>query len=79
VDNITVTKKAFNLLFKGTELVVAGKLKDPKSDFNSTLDADSTEGNFKGPAIVTCFDFPIIPPVAVPQKRQIGIKLIGTM
>jgi len=68
-----VTKKSFNLLFKGTELVVAGKLKDGKSpDFNGTLNADSIEGNFKGPVIITCFDFPIVPPEVVPQKRRIG-------
>lgn len=72
VDNDTVTKKSFNLLFRGTELVVAGKLKDPKPDFNNTLDADSTEGNFIGPTIVTCFDYPIMPPVSNPQTRQIG-------
>ncbi|XP_022172077.1 inter-alpha-trypsin inhibitor heavy chain H4-like isoform X2 [Myzus persicae] len=67
VDNVTVTKKSFNLLFKGTELVVAGKLKDGKlPDFNGTLNADSTEGDFKGPVIITCFDFPIVPPEAVP-------------
>ncbi|XP_022178934.1 inter-alpha-trypsin inhibitor heavy chain H3-like [Myzus persicae] len=73
VDNVTVTKKSFNLLFKGTELVVAGKLKDGKlPDFNGTLNADSTEGDFKGPVIITCFDFPIVPPDAVPQKRRIG-------
>lgn len=70
VDNITVTKKSFNLLFKGTELVVAGRLIDSKSEFNSTLDADSTEGNFQGPVIVTCFDFPIVP--SDPQTRKIG-------
>jgi len=68
-----VTKKSFNLLFKGTELVVAGKLKDDKlPDFNSTLNADSTEGDFKGPVIITCFDYPIVPPDAVPQKKRIG-------
>ncbi|CAI6345355.1 unnamed protein product [Macrosiphum euphorbiae] len=73
VDNVTVTKKTFNLLFKGTELVVAGKLKDGNlPDFNSTLNADSTEGDFKGPVIITCFGFPIVPPEVVPQKRRIG-------
>lgn len=71
MDNITVTKQSFNLLFKGTELIVAGKLKDTRSEFNSTLNADSTDGNFEGPVLVTCFDFPIVPPV--PQKRKIGI------
>jgi hypothetical protein len=59
-------------LFKGTELIVAGKLKVPENNFNSTLNADSMEGNFEGPIIVTCFDFPIIPPVSVPQQRRIG-------
>jgi len=68
-----VTKKSFNLLFKGTELVVAGKLKDGKPiDFNGTLNADSTEGDFKGPVIITCFDIPIVPPDVVPHKRRIG-------
>ncbi|KAL5240415.1 hypothetical protein ACI65C_007825 [Semiaphis heraclei] len=73
VDNITVTKKSFNLLFKGTELVVAGKLKHGNSiDFNGTLNADSTEGDFKGPVIITCYDIPIVPPEAVPHKRRFG-------
>ncbi|XP_060853460.1 inter-alpha-trypsin inhibitor heavy chain H4-like [Rhopalosiphum padi] len=73
VDNITVTKKSFNLLFKGTELVVAGKLKDGASpDFNGTLNADSTEGNFQRPVVVTCFDIPIIPPTDLPKTRRIG-------
>ncbi|CAH1724076.1 unnamed protein product [Aphis gossypii] len=73
VDNITVTKKSFNLLFKGTELVVAGKLKDGTSpDFNGTLNADSTEGNFNRPVVVTCFDIPIIPPTSLPTQRRIG-------
>ncbi|XP_025205473.1 inter-alpha-trypsin inhibitor heavy chain H4-like isoform X2 [Melanaphis sacchari] len=74
VENITVTKKTFNLLFKGTELVVAGKLKDGASpDFNGTLNADSTEGNFERPVIVTCFDIPIIPPNdTLPKSRRIG-------
>jgi len=68
-----VTKKSFNLLFKGTELVVAGRLKDGKlPDFNGTLNADSTEGDFKGPTIITCIDFTIVPPEVVPQKRRIG-------
>lgn len=67
-------------MFRGTELVVAGKLKNGSFDeintkrpeFNSSLVADSMDGNFEGSSIVTCFDFPIIPPVPVPQKRQIG-------
>lgn len=59
-------------MFRGTELVVAGKLTDQKSDFNSTLIADSTEGNFETPIMVSCFDIPIIPPDTVPQKRRIG-------
>jgi hypothetical protein len=76
VDNITVTKKSFNLLFKGTELVVAGKLKDGASpDFNGTLNADSTEGNFQRPVVVTCFDIPIIPPTNLPKTRRIGNQL----
>lgn len=72
VDNITVTKKTFNLLFRGTELVVAGKLKDTKSEFNGALDADSTEGSFQRPVLVTCFDIPIVIPTAVPETRKIG-------
>jgi len=71
-----VTKKSFNLLFKGTELVVAGKLKDGASpDFNGTLNADSTEGNFQRPVVVTCFDIPIIPPTDLPKTRRIGNQL----
>ncbi|KAF0728717.1 inter-alpha-trypsin inhibitor heavy chain H4-like isoform X1, partial [Aphis craccivora] len=73
VDNITVTKKSFNLLFKGTELVVAGKLKNGISpDFNGTLNADSTEGNFNRPVVVTCFDIPIIFPTSIQTQRRIG-------
>lgn len=75
VDNITVTKTSFNLVFKGTELVVAGRLIDPKSEFNSTLDADSTDGNFQGPTMVTCFDTPIVP--SVPQTKRIGNNKIS--
>lgn len=72
---MTVTKKKFNLLFKGTELIVAGKLKDSKNlDFNTTLDAESTEGNFNGSTIVTCFDIPIVSPPDV-QTRRIGISI----
>ncbi|VVC40295.1 Hypothetical protein CINCED_3A001874 [Cinara cedri] len=72
VDNITVTKKSFNLLFRGTELVVAGKLINPKSDFNSTLYADSTEGIFQNSSFVTCFDITPIIPVSKEEKRPIG-------
>lgn len=70
---MTVTKKKFNLLFKGTELVVAGKLKNSKTpDFNTTLNADSTEGNFYGPILVTCYDIPIVSPSDVQETRRIG-------
>lgn len=72
VDNITVTKKTFNLLFRGTELVVAGKLKDTKSEFNGALDADSTEGSFQRPVLVTCFDIPIVLPTEVSETKKIG-------
>lgn len=73
VDNDTVTKQSFRLLFRGTELIVAGKLKDlEKSDFNSTLNADSIEGDFIEPTIVTCFDHPILPPVVATEKKPIG-------
>ncbi|KAL4098181.1 hypothetical protein QTP88_022829 [Uroleucon formosanum] len=71
VNNVTVTKKSFNLLFKGTELIVAGKLKEGTSpDFNGTLNAHSTEGDFNVP--ISCFGFPIIPHNAFPQTRRIG-------
>ena len=71
VDNVTVTKKSFNLLFKGTELIVAGKLKEGELlDFNGTLNADSTEGDFNVP--ISCFGFPIAPHDAFPQTRRIG-------
>jgi hypothetical protein len=60
-------------LFRGTELIVAGKLRNlEKSDFNSTLNADSTEGDFIEPTIVTCFDHPILPPVVATEKKTIG-------
>ncbi|XP_050055035.1 inter-alpha-trypsin inhibitor heavy chain H4-like isoform X2 [Aphis gossypii] len=73
VDNITVTKKSFNLLFKETELVVSGKLKDGTSPvFNGTLNAVSTEGNFNRSVVVSCFDIPIIPPTSLPTQRRIG-------
>lgn len=59
-------------MFRGTELVVAGKLIDPKSDFNSTLYANSTEGNFENSTFMTCFDISPISPIPNPEKRPIG-------
>lgn len=59
-------------MFRGTELVVAGKMIDPKSDFNSTLYADSTEGNFENSTFITCLDFPPISPIPNAEKRPIG-------
>ncbi|XP_050443341.1 inter-alpha-trypsin inhibitor heavy chain H3-like isoform X2 [Adelges cooleyi] len=71
VDNTTVTKKSFNLLFSGTELVVAGVLRNPKEEFNGTLNANSKDGDFIDSGSVFCLDLPRVPQ-EVTTTRQVG-------
>lgn len=69
VDNITVTKKSFNLLFRGTEFIITGKLKDPNTNFDSILNAYSKDGNFNGSMIVRRL------PVSITETRRMGNQL----
>jgi len=70
VDNETITKTSFEYFFRGTELVVAGKIKNSESKFNTTLNANSSDGSFQDS---TFFDIPIFPPITLIQKtRHIG-------
>lgn len=70
VDTETVTKKTFDYFFRGTELVVAGKVKNTESKINTTLHANSFEGIFNDS---TFMDIPIFSPVTqVEETRQIG-------
>ncbi|XP_050533848.1 inter-alpha-trypsin inhibitor heavy chain H3-like [Daktulosphaira vitifoliae] len=59
VDNITVTKKSFNLLFSGTEIIVAGVLRNSSETLNGTLYADSINGEFIDSNVVICDLLPL--------------------
>ncbi|XP_050533591.1 inter-alpha-trypsin inhibitor heavy chain H4-like [Daktulosphaira vitifoliae] len=50
-----LSKKSFDLYFKGSELIISGKLIDSKEEFNCTINAHSKHGPYSGPGFTDFF------------------------